>query len=201
MEGRCGENGDHHVPRRHRELSLSITNLFTIVSFLETCLRQWNMTNYATRHITKQVSIGSKNTYVFTNNKLFANHIGIFVIQTHVLEWKQSNNRQKTYSSVLFLAGEVPPWVSPVGNQSALMSHGMRKHVCHMRTTMAQISLSMRSQISAFIVRCLDSIIVICFKTLASICSWAGQFESFYWVANSEERFSRDEAHFIMVVW
>ena len=32
------------------------------------------------------------------------------------------------------------------------------------------------------------------FKTLASLCSWADQFES-YLVANPEDRFSRDEAH------
>ena len=32
------------------------------------------------------------------------------------------------------------------------------------------------------------------FKTLASLCSWAGRFES-YLVANPEKRFSHDEAH------
>ena len=36
-------------------------------------------------------------------------------------------------------------------------------------------------------------------KTLASLCSWAGQFES-YLVAHHEDRFSRDEAHMIFSV-
>ena len=34
------------------------------------------------------------------------------------------------------------------------------------------------------------------FKPLASLCSWADRFES-YLVKNPEDRFSRDEAHFI----
>ena len=37
------------------------------------------------------------------------------------------------------------------------------------------------------------------FKTLASIWSWAGQFES-YLVENPEDRFSRDVAHFLAPV-
>ena len=32
------------------------------------------------------------------------------------------------------------------------------------------------------------------FKTLNSLCSWAGRFES-YLVKNPEDRFSRNEAH------
>ena len=35
-------------------------------------------------------------------------------------------------------------------------------------------------------------------KTLASLCSWAGWFES-YLVANPKERFSRDKAHLVWV--
>ena len=82
-----------------------------------------------------------------------------------------------------------------------------------------------RSLISVFVVRCLDSIkylvsvyaiykvqsgyriwlyqflivaqvIFLLFKTLASLYSWAGRFES-YLVANLEDRFSRDEAQII----
>ena len=58
----------------------------------------------------------------------------------------------------------------------------------------------MRSLIRAFVVCCLYSIIPILakskkFKTLASLCSWAGWFES-YLVANPEDRFSRDLAYF-----
>ena len=53
----------------------------------------------------------------------------------------------------------------------------------------------LRSLISTFVVRCLDST---CygqnFKTLASLCFWAGWFESTL-VANPEDRFSRDVAH------
>ena len=37
------------------------------------------------------------------------------------------------------------------------------------------------------------------FKTLASLCSWADQFES-YQVANPEDRFSRDVAH-VLLLW
>ena len=54
-------------------------------------------------------SIGSKNTYVFTNNKLFANHIGIFCDSNSCAGMETVQYPQKTYSSVLFLAGEVPP--------------------------------------------------------------------------------------------
>ena len=35
------------------------------------------------------------------------------------------------------------------------------------------------------------------FNFLASLCSWAGWFESDF-VGNSEDRFSRDEAHMMM---
>ena len=58
-----------------------------------------------------------------------------------------------------------------------------------------------RSLISAFFVHCLDSIIPLLaiaeikFKILASLISLAGRFES-YLVANAEDRFSRDVAHF-----
>ena len=59
-----------------------------------------------------------------------------------------------------------------------------------------------RSLISAFIVRCLDSIIssfyTQSFKPLASFCDCAGRFVS-YMVANPEYRFSRDKAHFIIL--
>ena len=50
------------------------------------------------------------------------------------------------------------------------------------------------SQISVFVVRWLDSIIplLVKYKSLASLCSWAGRFE-YYLVANPEDRFSRDE--------
>ena len=75
-----------------------------------------------------------------------------------------------------------------------------------------------RSLISMFVVRCLDSILPLLdlckwwmlsfltpdmggytwssrnFKTLASLISWAGRFES-HLVANPEDRFSRDVAH------
>ena len=37
------------------------------------------------------------------------------------------------------------------------------------------------------------------FKTLACLYSWAGWFES-YLVANPEDRFSRDVAHFVFIV-
>ena len=62
-------------------------------------------------------------------------------------------------------------------------------------TTKVQISL----RICTFVVHCLDSIIPILncysqnFKTLASLCNWAGRFES-YLVGNPADRFSHDEA-------
>ena len=53
--------------------------------------------------------------------------------------------------------------------------------------------------ISAFVVCCLDSVIPILAKskiskTLASLCSWAGRFESTL-VTDPEDRFSHDGAH------
>ena len=50
------------------------------------------------------------------------------------------------------------------------------------------------SLISAFGVRCLDSIMSPVFMTLACFCSEAERFQS-YLVENPEDRFSRDEAH------
>ena len=61
----------------------------------------------------------------------------------------------------------------------------------------------LRSLISAFVIRCLDSIISVelfymqNLELLASLCSWADWFES-YLVANPEDRFSRAEAHILM---
>ena len=54
-----------------------------------------------------------------------------------------------------------------------------------------------RSLISVFVVRCLDSLFTCSFKTLASLWSWSGRFES-YLVANPEDRFSRVEAQIIL---
>ena len=59
-----------------------------------------------------------------------------------------------------------------------------------------------RSLISPIVVRCLDIIISLSFYShnfmpLSCFCSWAGRFES-YLVVNSEDRFSRDVAHFIV---
>ena len=63
-----------------------------------------------------------------------------------------------------------------------------------------------RSLISAFVVRCLDSIIsLVCisslyirnFKPVPSFFGCAGRFES-YLIGNLEDRFSRDETHFIL---
>ena len=54
------------------------------------------------------------------------------------------------------------------------------------------------SLISAFVVPFLDSTIPVLaksdFNTQASLCCWAGQFES-YLIANPEDRFSHDVAH------
>ena len=62
----------------------------------------------------------------------------------------------------------------------------------------------LRSLISTFVVRCLDTIIhllaIADFKTLASLCSWADRFES-YLVGNLEDRFSRDEAQIRQHFW
>ena len=55
---------------------------------------------------------------------------------------------------------------------------------CPMRTTKTQISLHL------YISTCYSWN----FKTLASLCSWAGWFES-YLVGNPEDRFSHDVAH------
>ena len=53
------------------------------------------------------------------------------------------------------------------------------------------------SLISAFVVRCLDSmpqLAITEISRLASLCNSADRFES-YLVENPEDRFSRDEAH------
>ena len=61
-----------------------------------------------------------------------------------------------------------------------------------------------RSLISAFVVRCIDSIIPLSsfytrnFKPLPSFCDCADRFES-YLVWNPEDRFSCDEAHIIRI--
>ena len=55
-----------------------------------------------------------------------------------------------------------------------------------------------RSLISAFVVRCLDTIIIpkpARFKNSSSLCNLAGRF-GYYLVANSKDRFSRDLAPF-----
>ena len=58
-----------------------------------------------------------------------------------------------------------------------------------------------RSLISAFVVRCLDSIIPLVsslYLASVSVCSWSDWFES-YLVANPEDRVSRDEAQIVFV--
>ena len=60
-----------------------------------------------------------------------------------------------------------------------------------------------RSLISAFVVRCICSIISILaksrrFKTLANFCGCAGRFES-YLVKNPEDKFSRDKTRLVQV--
>ena len=62
----------------------------------------------------------------------------------------------------------------------------------------------LRSLISAFVVRCLESIIpqvfyIQNFKPLPSFCGSAGRFES-YLVENPEDRFSRDVAHLLYIL-
>ena len=73
----------------------------------------------------------------------------------------------------------------------------MRKCVlCHMRITKAQIS----SLISAYVVRCLDSIIPILAKfriSMFCLVSVAGQVgSSLTWSQIPEDTFSRDVAHY-----
>ena len=68
-----------------------------------------------------------------------------------------------------------------------------------MQTRKAQISL--RSVISAFVVRCLDSIrpLLATVKISSIQLVSAGRFESDL-VANPEDRFSRDEAHLKVII-
>ena len=81
------------------------------------------------------------------------------------------------------------------------MSRAMRKCVLfHMRTTKAQISL-----ISAFVVRCLDSVMSLVSVTkisslmLASVAEQAGL--SLTWSETSEDTFSHDEAHNLFICY
>ena len=88
------------------------------------------------------------------------------------------------------------------GNQ---LSRAMRKRVlCHMRTTKAQADKGAdqpahsRSLISAFVVRCLDSVMSLVSVTkisslmLASVAEQAGL--SLTWSETPEDTFSHDEA-------
>ena len=62
--------------------------------------------------------------------------------------------------SSIGLAIVVAIWTATLTLADTLISHVRRKPaLCHVRTTKAQISLHPRSLISAFVVRCLDSII------------------------------------------
>ena len=76
--------------------------------------------------------------------------------------------------------------------------HHEKTCLCHMRTT----KVHLRSLISAFVVRCLASIIpLLAIAQISSFCSWVGRFES-YLVANPEDRFSRVETNLpVMVLW
>ena len=80
------------------------------------------------------------------------------------------------------------------------MGHVMRKCVlCHMRTTKVQISL--RSLVSTFVVRCLDSMICILAIAitsrlwLVSVAEQAGM--RLTWSQTPKKRVSRDVAHII----
>ena len=56
-----------------------------------------------------------------------------------------------------------------------------------------------RSLISAFVVRCLDSIILLVpMSEISCLCLDSGRFES-YLVENPEDRFSRDEAQILFL--
>ena len=72
--------------------------------------------------------------------------------------------------------------------------------LCHMRTAKTQISLRIRAVWLAsllFAARLYNasSFYIWNFKTLTSLCSWAGLFES-YLVATPEDKFSRDVAQY-----
>ena len=84
--------------------------------------------------------------------------------------------------------------------QNYHMSHVVRKPVfaiCEQQRRRSACESAQSDQRLCF--RCLDSIISKLsksknFKPIASLCSWASRFES-YLVANSKDRFSRDEAN------
>ena len=74
----------------------------------------------------------------------------------------------------------------------------MRKRVlCYTRTTKAQISLHPRSLISAFVIRCLDSVMSVVSVTkisslMLAVAAQAGLCLD--WSETPDDRFSRDEA-------
>ena len=78
------------------------------------------------------------------------------------------------------------------------MSHVMRKPVLDICEQQRCRSACL---ISTFVVRNLDCIKPLLAKSkisrLASLCSWASQFES-YLVGNPEDKFSRDKAHMVL---
>ena len=84
------------------------------------------------------------------------------------------------------------------------MSHVMTKPVLPYATNKGTDQPARpRRLVSAFIIRCQDSITLILakskkFKTLASFCGCAGRVEPTL-VAKPEDRFSRDEAHILRV--
>ena len=86
------------------------------------------------------------------------------------------------------------------GNVPIFEPRHEKTYLCPIRTTKAQISLRIRTVWSVPLFSLprsynTSSCYIRNFKTLASLCLWAGRFES-YLVANPEDRFSRDVAHF-----
>ena len=79
--------------------------------------------------------------------------------------------------------------------------HHEKTCFCHMRTTKAHLACT-STQSDQRLCYSLLRLYNICsfymqnFKPLASLCSWAGRFES-YLVAHPEDRFSRDVAHLL----
>ena len=80
-------------------------------------------------------------------------------------------------------------WASPLENLSSVVcQHQMRRQACAYAQSDQRLcySLIVKYHIQAWYKRN--------FNFLASLCSWAGWFESRY-VGNPEDRFCRDEAH------
>ena len=123
--------------------------------------------------------------------------------------WSESSLWAQVILFVLSCTGSNMSWSRIKWHGPSIVSyephHEKKTCLCHMRTTKVQISLRLHAVWSASLLFAawvsdnISSFFVQNFKPLASLCSWAGWFES-YLVENPEDRFSRVMAHISLCI-